>query len=294
MLKLIEQSYILRQKFVRGYRWKAPDYQKTNGFANLAFVSGGVLASYLVAMTFSVEKERSSRKVGPFSNIFDGHTNTKSFLWDTWGTLRERDQTLFCIILTNIIIFGLWRVPRFSPFLEKYFLHSRNSKPMTLLLSNYCHYSGFHLAANMIALYSFGGFLHDRMGREQFLAFYTSAGLLSSGFSQFAKYLRSDFSKSLGASGAIFGVAGACAHYPDLKVSLIFLPFFSIPINLALPGFMMYDVIGLFKGWRVFDHTAHLSGAVSGYLLYPLSMKVIWPKRKQILYSIGYPLTHRK
>jgi rhomboid-like protein len=91
----------------------------------------------------------------------------------------------------------------------------------------------------------------------------------------------------LGASGAIFGVVGACAHYPQLKVSLILLPIHSVPISQALPVMMSIDALGLVRNWSMFDHAAHLGGSLFGYAFFPFSQDIIWKNRRKILNYIG-------
>ena len=112
----------------------------------------------------------------------------------------------------------------------------------------------------MLALNSFGPFLHDKMGREQFLAFYISAGMSSSIVSHLYKVFGGTSSRHL-VHPVLFSVlVGACAHYPELKVSLIFLPIHSIPISQALPVMMGFDALGMVMDWKIFDHAAHLGG----------------------------------
>lgn len=48
-----------------------------------------------------------------------------------------------------------------------------------MLLSTFSHYSLFHLAANMYVLWSFSSSIINMMGKEQFVALYLSAGVLS-------------------------------------------------------------------------------------------------------------------
>ena len=55
----------------------------------------------------------------------------------------------------------------------------------------------------------------------------------------------------LGASGAIYAAVTLTAlAYPQSGVSLIFLPFFSIPIGMGVSGLVLLDIIGLIRGWR--------------------------------------------
>ncbi|OJA11968.1 hypothetical protein AZE42_07247 [Rhizopogon vesiculosus] len=74
---------------------------------------------------------------------------------------------------------------------------------------------------------------------------------------------------SLGASGAIYAAVTVSAlAFPDAQVSLIFPPFISIPIQAGVGGLVLLDIIGIARGWRMFDHYAHLGGAAFGAVYY--------------------------
>ncbi|CAE6440534.1 unnamed protein product [Rhizoctonia solani] len=74
---------------------------------------------------------------------------------------------------------------------------------------------------------------------------------------------------SLGASGAIYAAVTASAlAFPDANVSLIFLPFISLPIGAGVGGMVCLDIVGIIRGWRTFDHWAHLGGASFGIAYY--------------------------
>lgn len=49
-----------------------------------------------------------------------------------------------------------------------------------MLLSTFSHYSVLHLAANMYVLHSFSTAAVASLGREQFVAFYLTSGVVSS------------------------------------------------------------------------------------------------------------------
>lgn len=56
---------------------------------------------------------------------------------------------------------------------------------------------------------------------------------------------------SLGASGAIYAALTVTGlAYPDAGVSLIFLPWFTIPIGYGMVGMIGLDVLGIIRGWR--------------------------------------------
>ena len=74
---------------------------------------------------------------------------------------------------------------------------------------------------------------------------------------------------SLGASGAIYSCVFLSAFaYPDMKIFLLILPFYSIPIQYGVAGIAALDAMGIIRGWQLFDHWAHLTGGVFGGLSY--------------------------
>lgn len=253
---------------------------------------GSVMCSYSLAIFADSRKKndalffrqnilKKSKNIPQLSNSNNVMENVHLF----WNKSRESQKTMYSIILLNSAIFLGWRIPFFSIPLNQFFLHSISSHPLSMLGSIFSHKSFLHLSFNMLALNSFGNFLHEKMGREQFLAFYLSSGAMSSLASHIYKSFCWNFTPSLGASGAIFGIVGGCAHYPDIKVSLIFLPFHSIPISQALPVMTGIDLMGLLKKWRIFDHSAHLGGALFGYSFYPISQEYIWKNRKALNFN---------
>lgn len=260
-------------------------------------VLGGSFAAYLAAMIVDAEREKQRKRI--FGGSFDqrylnvrhgwqGRDRSQPVTW--WRGRPESERTILCLIGLNTAVFLAWRLPQLQRFMARWFTHSINSHPVTMLTSTFSHASGIHFLFNMVALYSFGRAVHERMGREQFLAFYISSGLVSSGGSHLLRSYRRDLSHSLGASGAVFGIVGACAHQPNLRVSLILVPFLSVPLGVALPAVMAYDVLGVMKNWKTFDHAAHLSGALFGYAFFKVSLYHIWPSRRKILSAIGYPV----
>jgi len=176
-----------------------------------------------------------------------------------WMELSSGERTIWTIIGLNSVVFAAWQVPRLLPFMNKWFLHHPASgHSITLLTSMFSHQHFWHFGLNMFALYSFAVPLHDHMGKEQFMAFYTTTGVTASLISHLFTAARVPWIQiipSLGASGAIFGCVSATAYmYPDASVYLIFLPFFPIKIPMALGAMMSLDLVGIIRGWRTFDH----------------------------------------
>ena len=86
---------------------------------------------------------------------------------------------------------------------------------------------------------------------------------------------------SLGASGAIYSTMSLTAlAYPKSSVYLIFFPFVPIKIGYAMSGVFAFEIIGILRGWRFFDHWAHLSGAAFGAIAFYQEAK-IWNEVQQ-------------
>merc|ERR1719347_586805 len=113
----------------------------------------------------------------------------------------------------------------------KWFLGNPAAKAtcLPLLLSAFSHYSLLHLGCNMMVLHSFMPTGVALLGKEQFLAVYLNAGVISSFASMVYKVGMRSTSSSLGASGAICTVLAVFSvFFPDakLRLSILFLPMY--------------------------------------------------------------------
>ncbi|KAI8057791.1 hypothetical protein BDF22DRAFT_615967 [Syncephalis plumigaleata] len=202
-------------------------------------------------------------------------------LMNKWYSTSPNERFLAGIIGINTVVFLAWQLPMLAPWMARHFMHYPGiSRSYTLLTACFSHREIWHFGFNMMALWSFGQAVLGWMSREEFTAFYLTAGTLASLGSH---VLTARFkplamvNPSLGASGAIFGLFASCAwKYPDAQVHMIFLPMLPIKIGHGLAGLMALDLVGALRGWRVFDHYAHLSGAISGLLYMQYGHTAIW------------------
>ncbi|KAM7412478.1 hypothetical protein PAMA_020043 [Pampus argenteus] len=203
-----------------------------------------------------------------------------------WNSLSEGQRTVTGIIAANAIVFCCWRVPSLQRFMLKYFTANPASKTLCspMLLSTFSHFSFFHMAANMYVLWSFSTSAVSMLGREQFVAVYLSAGVVSTFASYACKTATGRFAPSLGASGAIMTVlAAVCTKIPEAKLAIIFLPMFTFTAANALKAIVAMDTVGLVLGWRFFDHAAHLGGAAFGIWYILSGHELIWKNREPFL-----------
>ncbi|XP_051522297.1 presenilins-associated rhomboid-like protein, mitochondrial [Myxocyprinus asiaticus] len=203
-----------------------------------------------------------------------------------WNSLSEGQKTVTGIIAANALVFCCWRIPPLQRSMLKYFTSNPSSKALCwpMLLSTFSHYSLFHLAANMYVLWSFSSSIVNMMGKEQFMALYLSAGVISTFISYVSKTATGRLGPSLGASGAIMTVlAAVCTKMPEAKLAIIFLPMYTFTAGNALKAIVALDTTGLILGWRFFDHAAHLGGALFGiwYILY--GHELMWKNREPLV-----------
>ncbi|XP_035694187.1 presenilins-associated rhomboid-like protein, mitochondrial [Branchiostoma floridae] len=203
-----------------------------------------------------------------------------------WQNLTEGQKVVSVIIGLNGLVYALWRIPQCGPTMLKYFTSNIASTAICLpmVLSTFSHYSFLHYAVNMYVLWSFSTSAVAILGKEQFTAFYLTAGVLSNLASYAAKVGFQRFGPSLGASGAIMGVLGlVCTQVPEAQLAIVFFPFVTFTAGSAIKVIMGLDAAGVLLGWRFFDHAAHLGGALCGiwYMLY--GHKQIWQNREPVM-----------
>ncbi|MEK6873738.1 MAG: rhomboid family intramembrane serine protease [Nanoarchaeota archaeon] len=164
----------------------------------------------------------------------------------------------------------------------------------TFVTSMFMHGGIAHLLVNMFVLFSLGSFCEKVIGRKRFFWFYIVSGLIAgvafvllSGFfgntDLGAKIFGSPLIAGVGASGAIFAIAGLFVVLtPKLKFSIIFFPFFSLPAYIMIP-------LVLFATWLVsagtglpIGNTAHFGGFLVG-IIYGFYLKKRYSRKIEML-----------
>ncbi|TWU00090.1 Rhomboid protease AarA [Botrimarina colliarenosi] len=134
----------------------------------------------------------------------------------------------------------------------------------------------YHLLFNGIALFFFGRVIEMRVGGREYLAFFFAAaifaGLAWSGVETIAAQGRPQ-ALLLGASGGIAGVLVLFAlNYPHVQVYLMgVLP---VPAWLMAVLFIAQDMFGAVGRSGNVAYTAHLGGALFGFLYYRFGWRV--------------------
>lgn len=182
--------------------------------------------------------------------------------------MRYRNQQGFnlgpigFLIATNIILYITTSVrPDF--FVNNFGLQPAVflDRPWTIVTNLFIHApfpSIGHILGNMFTLYFFGGYLIQLIGESKFWIIYFAGGILGG---IFYLLLAPPFSVAIGASGAIFAVAGALTVLiPRERVIIFPLP---VPIPLwvaVIGGFLILSFVP-FVAWQ-----AHLGGLILGLI----------------------------
>jgi len=169
------------------------------------------------------------------------------------------------LIITNLILYIAVSIQP-ETFISVFGLQTISfwERPWTIVTNMFIH-SPFpdigHILANMITLYFFGSVLARLLGERYFLLIYLCGGLVGN---LLYMVMANPYSIAIGASGAVFAVAGALTLLrPDMRVMIFPLP---VPLPLwvaVIGGFLLFTVFSIAHilpiAWQ-----AHLGGLVFG------------------------------
>ncbi|MEU3503789.1 rhomboid family intramembrane serine protease [Streptomyces hundungensis] len=123
-----------------------------------------------------------------------------------------------------------------------------------LVTSMFLHGGIGHIAFNMLSLWWLGGPLEGALGRARYLALYFVSGLAGGALTYL---LAAPYERSLGASGAIFGLFGAMA------VLMRRMKYDMRPVI----GLLVVNLVFTFNPWVGIAWQAHVGGLVAGVLV---------------------------
>jgi membrane associated rhomboid family serine protease len=134
-------------------------------------------------------------------------------------------------------------------------------RPWTLITYAFLHGGLMHLAFNMLMLFFFGSRLELRLGGRRFLTLY----LLSAAGGAALSFLFAPHAAVIGASGAVYGISIAFAHFwpRDLIYIWGIVPIQARVLVLALTVLSVW--FGFGGAADGVAHFAHLGGFVAGY-----------------------------
>ena len=183
------------------------------------------------------------------------------------------DKILLLIIIANVIV----SMKGFSDrvFFDKFKFQIgaiKRGESIRMLTSAFLHVDYLHLLLNMYVLYIFAPIIIVKLGIVKFLIVYF--GSLFAGNALTLKYHANElYYSAVGASGAVAGIIyAAILLHPNMSLMLFPLPI-PIPGYIFGVGYLLYSIYGMKKQLGNVGHSAHLGGAIGGYIL----MLVVYP-----------------
>lgn len=134
-----------------------------------------------------------------------------------------------------------------------------------------------HIFNNMLLLFFLGSMIEKQIGHGWFAVFYLLSGIGGNVVSLWHKALYSQWSVSVGASGAVFGLTGVLLALVLLKRNRM--------QNMTPRKVLFVIVLSLYHGMTTsnIDNAAHTGGLITGFLL-----GVIWSVVSEIIWNISH------
>ncbi len=189
-----------------------------------------------------------------------------NLFWARQAQILKSSFINTAIIAVNVIIFAYCFFTNTNPY-NQFALDSEvlstGGEQYRLITSMFLHASLDHLFSNMLILFFVGANVEYDLGHIAYLFLYFISGTIGNFASVFIDIQSMNFSSSIGASGAVFGVVGAVIiivlfgrknlkqRGSTLMGRLALMVFFSI-----YSGFAAEDI----------NNTAHIGGLLGGVL----------------------------
>lgn len=190
-----------------------------------------------------------------------------------------------CVVLLalNVAVFALWLIGNIArsesmlTFMASNFMVSlealRGYRAWTLVTYAFSHMDIWHILFNMLFLWVFGRLVEERYGPRNLTFLYLAAGMVAAFLYLGLEANREFGTPMLGASGAVMGFTIVAAFmYPDMPIYIWGI----LPVKLKWLAilFIVMDVAGLANQGDPVAHSAHLGGALMGFLFYKFDLRL--------------------
>ena len=161
-----------------------------------------------------------------------------------------------------------------------------NGEKIRMITSGFLHADWLHFGFNMYALYLFGGIVINRFSNENFLLIYFASLLVGSMYSLYQNK-KDPFYSAIGASGAVSGVIfSGIMLYPQMELIMFPLPI-PLPGYVFGIGYLLCSIYGMKAKLGNIGHSAHLGGAIGGYLVTLLLRPSVYNNNPMMILIMG-------
>ncbi len=178
-------------------------------------------------------------------------------------SLRYQPFVSGALVLVNVIVFALCAFSGNRLYemgrLDAYDVLT-NKEYGRILWAIFLHGDFSHLFNNMFILFFLGAMIEKEVGHIRYVSLYFISGIGGNLISLLAKAVTNDYSASIGASGAIFGLDGvllAMVLFSKKKMENV------TPVRVLL--MISYSLYSGFVGQNI-DNAAHVGGLAAGFL----------------------------
>lgn len=176
-------------------------------------------------------------------------------------------------------------------FFRKYEFHVgsiRAGEQIRMITSAFLHVDFFHLAFNMIALYSFAPVVSQSLGNFTFLVIYVGSLIFGSLLTMV--FHGNEYSyRAVGASGAVTGIIySAILIYPEMTIGIFGI--IPLPAYIFGIGYLLYSIYGMKNKQDNIGHTAHFGGAIGGYAITLLKEPILLQQSTFMVILLAIPI----
>ena len=201
------------------------------------------------------------------------------------------NSIVFVLIAVNALV-------SFKGFSDRLFLERYKfqigpifkGEQIRMLSSGFLHVDQTHLIFNMFALYIFADPVIDNVGVIKFVLIYFGS-LIAGNTLSLSFHKKEPYYSAVGASGAVMGIVYAAIMLnPEMRLSFILLPIVSFPGYVFGVGYFLYSVYGMKKQLGNIGHSAHLGGAIGGFVLTLALYPQIFLMNRNIILILALPI----
>ena len=201
------------------------------------------------------------------------------------------DPIVLVLIAANVIV-------SFKGFSDRLFIEKNKfqvgpilqGEQLRMFTSGFLHVDQAHLFFNMFALYIFADEVLSEVGVLKFVLIYFGS-LLAGSTLALSLHKREPYYSAVGASGAVMGVVYAAIMLnPDMRLSFIFFPVVSFPGWVFGVGYFLYSIYGMRAQLGNIGHSAHMGGAIGGFVLTLALYPQIFIENQRIILILALPI----
>jgi len=200
------------------------------------------------------------------------------------------NKAVLFIIIANVLV--SFKGFQDRAFFEKYKFQIGpiiNGEKIRLLSSGFLHVDNAHLFFNMLTLYFFADSVIVHIGVPKFLAIFFGS-LLAGSLLGLNFHKKEPYYSAVGASGAVMGILySSIMLNPDMNLYLFLIPI-PIPAYIFGVGYLLYSMFGMKKQWGNIGHSAHLGGAVGGFILTIILFPQVLVQSKLMVIILAIPI----